>query len=247
MCWTVRRPTVRCFLILHRRLIAHHILLVYTPRNSSIQPSYCGKSWQGFRPCTWHGPIPPRLCFIIQRPPQPLSSVAAPNHDNPSPRLTDIPPTLAATGHRPTASRMAAASPDTRRQGGRTSAAMPTPHRTGGTDDESGGQMGKHMQVRRANDAELRRGFRFQRIVCAETGTWRGRGAWKRRGWAMEDEGWIFASFAFAFFVGFVSIVSSVYNCICDKVRASGCILRRWQRRWRQSGRRSRAGRGSTW
>ncbi|KFY38033.1 hypothetical protein V495_06790, partial [Pseudogymnoascus sp. VKM F-4514 (FW-929)] len=95
----------------------------------------------------------------------PLSSVAAPNHDSPSPRLTDILPTLAATGHRPTASRMVAASPDTRRQGGRTSAAMPTPHRTGGRDDESGGQMGKHMQVRRANDAELRRGFRFQRIV----------------------------------------------------------------------------------
>ncbi|KFX94704.1 hypothetical protein V490_04252 [Pseudogymnoascus sp. VKM F-3557] len=37
---------------------------------------------------------------------------------------------------------MVAASPDTRRQGGRTSAAMPTPHRTGGRDDESGGQMG---------------------------------------------------------------------------------------------------------
>lgn len=68
------------------------------------------------------------------------------------------------------------------------------------------------MQVRHANDAELRRGFRFQRVVCSEAGTWRGRGAAKRRGWSMGDGGWMFASFAFAFFVGFVGTVITVYT-----------------------------------
>lgn len=70
------------------------------------------------------------------------------------------------------------------------------------------------MQVRHANDAELRRGFRFQRVVCSETGTWRGRGAAKRRGWAMGDGGWGMdvCFFCVCFFVGFVSTVITVYT-----------------------------------
>ena len=52
------------------------------------------------------------------------------------------------------------------------------------------------MQVRHANDAELRRGFRFQRVVCSETGTWRGRGG---EATGMGDGRWMSASFAFAF------------------------------------------------
>lgn len=138
--------------------------------------------------------------------------VPAPKCANPSPPSHRRPPTLAATGHRPTVSRMAAASPDTRRHSGRTSAATAAPQNAGGGDDESGGADGEHMQVRHANDAELRRGSRFQRVVCSETRRWTGRGAAKRRGWALEDGGWMFASFCVCFFVGFVSTVITVYT-----------------------------------
>lgn len=45
------------------------------------------------------------------------------------------------------------------------------------------------MQVRHANDAELRRGSRFQHVVCSETRRWREE--WRRSDgdgpWRMED------------------------------------------------------------
>lgn len=68
------------------------------------------------------------------------------------------------------------------------------------------------MQVRHANDAELRRGFRFQRVVCPERRTWRGERGIEATGMGNRRSRMDVCFFCVCFFVGFVGTVITVYT-----------------------------------